>query len=107
MSKRIVLVGDCNQCGACCEVESDGAILRCEHLEVLSSIGQSGATRCRAYRTRHDGMPIRLYDIRTGAFAEDEFVCPKNSPENSQAETETILIQGIGRGCSLTVVEEE
>ncbi len=107
MSKRIVLVGDCNQCGACCEVESEGATLRCENLEVLGPIGQPRASRCRAYQTRYDGMPIRLYDIRTGQLSEDDYICPKNSPANSQAETETILSQGIGRGCSLSVAEEE
>ena len=107
MSKRIVLVGDCNQCGACCEVESEGATLRCENLEVLGPIGQPRASKCRAYQTRYDGMPIRLYDIRTGQLSEDDYICPKNSPANSQAETETILSQGIGRGCSLSVMEED
>jgi hypothetical protein len=107
LAKRIVLVGDCNQCGACCEAESDGVTLRCENLEVRGPIGQPGAARCRAYQTRYDGMPVRLYDTRTGQFSEDDFICPKNSPKDSQAETETILSQGIGRGCSLTVAEEE
>ena len=107
MSNRIVLVGDCNQCGACCEVECGGVTLRCENLEVLGSIGQPQASRCRAYQTRYDGMPIRLYDIRTGQLAEDDFICPKNSPANRHAETETILNQGIGRGCSLSVAEEK
>jgi hypothetical protein len=50
-------------------------------------------------------MPIRLYDIRTGRLSEDEFICPKNGPANSQAETETILSHGFGRGCSLSVLE--
>jgi hypothetical protein len=48
-----------------------------------------------------------MYDIRTGQLTEDDFVCAKNSPANRHAETETILSQGIGRGCSLTVVEQE
>lgn len=107
MSKRIVLVGDCNQCGVCCEVESEGVTLRCENLEVRGPIGQPGASRCRAYQTRYDDMPIRLYDIRTGQLAEDDFVCAKNSPANRHAETETILNHGIGRGCSLSVMEED
>ena len=107
MSKRIVLVGDCNQCGACCEMESEGVTLRCENLEVLGPIGQPEASRCRAYQTRYDDMPIRMYDIRTGQLVEDDFACAKNSPANRHAETETILSQGIGRGCSLTVAEEE
>ncbi len=107
LSKRIILVGECNQCGVCCEVESDGATLRCENLEVLGPIGQPWASRCRAYQTRYDGMPIQLYDIRTGRFSEDEFVCAKNSPQNRHAETETILNHGIGRGCSLSVIEKD
>jgi hypothetical protein len=108
LSKRITLVGDCNRCGVCCEVEeSDGVTLRCENLEVLGPIGQPWASKCRAYLTRYDGMPIRLYDIRTGQLSEDEFICPKNSPADSQAETETILSHGIGLGCSLTVMEKE
>ena len=97
LSTHIVLVGDCNRCGACCEVESFGMTLRCEHLEVLGSIGQPGVSRCRAYRTRYDGMPIRLYDIRTGRRVMDS-LCAKNS----RAETDAILSQGIGRGCSLS-----
>lgn len=107
MSKRIVLVGDCNQCGVCCEVESDGATLRCENLEIFSSLGQPWASRCRAYQTRYDGMPIRLYDIRTGQLTEDDFICAKNTPANRHAETETILNHGIGRGCSLSVMGED
>ena len=102
MSKRIVLVGDCNQCGVCCEVESEGVTLRCENLEVLGSIGQPWASKCRAYQTRYDGMPIRLYDIRTGRLIENSI-----SAKNSRAETEAILSQGIGRGCSLSVTEED
>lgn len=102
MSKRIALVGDCNRCGVCCEVESFGMTLRCEHLEVLGSIGQPGASRCRAYQTRYDGMSIQLYDIRTGRFIRNS-ICAKNS----QGETEAILSRGIGRGCSLSVTKEE
>jgi hypothetical protein len=98
LSKHIALVGDCNQCGACCEIESCGMTLRCENLEVLGSIGQPRASRCRAYQTRYDGMPIQLYDIRSGRLMRNS-VCAKNS----RAETEAILSQGIGRGCSLSV----
>ena len=102
MSKHIELVGDCNRCGACCEVESYGTTLRCEYLEVLGSTGQPWASRCRAYQTRYDGMPIQLYDIRTGRLIMDS-LCAKNSP----AETEAILSRGVGRGCSLSVTQEE
>ena len=100
MSTRIALAGECNRCGACCEVERWGMTLRCEHLEVLGLIGQPGASRCRAYQTRYDGMPIQLYDIRTGRRVMDS-LCAKNS----QAETDAILSQGIGRGCSLSVAQ--
>lgn len=98
MSKHIALVGDCNRCGVCCEVESWGRTLRCEHLEVLGSIGQPEASRCRAYQTRYDGMPIQLYDIRTGRPIRGS-ICAKDS----RAETDAILSRGIGRGCSLAV----
>jgi hypothetical protein len=101
LSKHIALVGDCNQCGACCEVEKYGMTLRCEHLDVLGPIGQPGASRCRAYQTRYDGMPIQLYDIHTGRLVESS-ICAKNS----RAETEAILSQGIWRGCSLSVTKE-
>jgi hypothetical protein len=76
--------------------------LRCEHLEALGSIGQPWASRCRVYPTRYDGMPIRLYDIRTGRLVRHS-VCAKNS----QSETDAILRQGIGRGCSLSVTQED
>lgn len=102
MPKHIALVGDCNRCGVCCEVESFGMTLRCERLEVLGPIGQPGATRCRAYQTRYDGMPIQLYDIRTGRRVMDS-LCAKNS----QGETDAILSRGIGRGCSLSVARPE
>lgn len=72
--------------------------LRCEHLEVRGAIGQPWASRCRAYQTRYDGMPIQLNDIRTGRRVEIS-LCAKNS----RAETDAILSQGIGRGCSLSV----
>lgn len=72
--------------------------LRCEHLEVSGSIGQPWASRCRAYRTRYDGMPIHLNDIRTGRRVERS-ICAKNS----LAETDAILDRGIERGCSLSV----
>ena len=101
-SQPITLVGDCNRCGACCEVERQGMTLRCENLEVLGSIGQPWASRCRAYQTRYDGMPIRLHDIRTGRLIEHS-LCAKNS----RAETEAILSQGIGRGCSLSVTKAD
>ena len=102
LSKPIALVGDCNQCGVCCEVESYGMALRCENLEVLGAIGQPWTSRCRAYQTRYDGMPIQLYDIRTGRRIRNS-ICAKNS----RAETEAILNQGIGRGCSLSVTKED
>ena len=102
MSTHIALEGECNRCGACCEVESWGMTLRCENLEMLGLIGQLGASRCRAYQTRYDGMPIRLYDIRTGRRVMDS-LCAKNS----RAETEAILSQGIGRGCSLSVTNAD
>lgn len=76
--------------------------LRCEHLEVLCPIGQPRASRCRVYQIRYDGMPIQLNDIRTGRRVEIS-LCAKNS----RAETDAIVSQGIGRGCSLTVTMEK
>ena len=102
MSEHSALVGDCNRCGVCCEVESYGMTLRCENLEVHGSIGQPWVSRCRAYQTRYDGMPIQLYDIRTGRLIRNS-ICA----HNSRAETEAILDRGIGRGCSLSVTKED
>ncbi len=102
MSHHIALVGDCNRCGVCCEVESFGRTLRCANLEVIGSLGQPGASRCRAYQTRYEGMPIQLYDIRTGRLIRNS-ICAKNSP----GETDAILSRGIGRGCSLSVAKAD
>ena len=100
--QHIALAGACNQCGACCEVDSRGMTLRCANLEVLGSIGQPWASRCRAYQTRYDGMPIQLHDVRTGRFIVSS-ICAKNS----RRETDAILSHGIGRGCSLSVTKED
>ena len=84
------LVGTCNQCGLCC-MEGDS---KCYHLEV----SPLGGTRCLVYNMRYNGMPIILHkgNVVTGIAA-----CAKDS----EAEDMEIIKKGIGKGCSLKVVE--
>jgi len=96
----VTLTGVCNQCGRCCEVVVDGVRLRCEHLAASAIVGTPGATECRVYAARYDGLPIWLTDLRTGQPRLRSH-CAKGSP----AETQAILERGIGQGCSLTVAD--
>lgn len=84
----------CNGCGACC-LGPRGTV--CEHLDITRRLGQAGATRCRVYADRFDGMPIRML-TREGAF-DHASRCWKDSPFEALA----IATKGFGRGCSLRV----
>ena len=94
----LVLVGECNRCGRCCEDKDRN---RCEHLIVGKRIGEPEATRCGKYKERYDRMPIRVLDHK-GRMVYDS-VCFTGSYE----ETVEICKRGIGRGCSLKKVNLE
>src|SRR5882672_9573180 len=96
------LVGTCNKCGRCCEVEIDGRRFYCDNLIISNIVGLPYATSCRVYKTRRDGMPISLTD-RSGSRLSIHGKCASNSPQ----ETTDILARGIGRGCSLKPVYKE
>ena len=96
----VVLKGVCNGCGLCCTSREDGRLLRCEHLMQDKAFGTPEATWCRTYRTRVDGMPIRMLDWATGAEIRMA-TCAKDS----DPETFTIIERGLGKGCSLTAQE--
>lgn len=84
------LEGQCNRCGLCCT--ADG--FTCINLQIDTTLGEPGATRCMAYDVRFDGMPI------VGRNAEGQRrtgVCRKDS-----AEETALIVRFIGKGCSLT-----
>lgn len=56
------------------------------------------ATRCGLYPIRYNGMPIVLRDESRRLVAEK--FCGKDSPE----ETQAIIEKGIGKGCSMEVI---
>lgn len=83
------LEGECNRCGLCCT--SDG--YTCINLQIDTTLGEPGATRCMAYDVRFEGMLI------TGQNSDGhrrQGVCRKDSKEETQ-----IILQFIGKGCSL------
>ena len=96
--QKMMLTGECNQCGACCFTRS-GAV--CENLEILTREGLPNATRCRVYFERYDGLPIRMI-AKDGRILKG-YYCAKNSP----AEVSVIIEMGIKKGvCSLTRVDD-
>jgi len=96
--QKMMLTGECNQCGACCFTRS-GAV--CENLEILTREGLPNASRCRVYSERYDGLPIRMI-AKDGRILKG-YYCAKNSP----AEVSVIIEMGIKKGvCSLTRVDD-
>jgi len=91
----ITLTGVCNRCGLCCVEDVEGVEVVCEHLEA-SKVGQADGTRCKAYQTREDGMPITMRSD------DGRVVVDTRCAKDSEAETAKILTC-LGRGCSLTV----
>lgn len=89
------LEGTCNRCGLCC---MDGA-LRCINLEIEGTLGAPYATRCRVYTQRTLGMPILLVN----AVGVIEAVASCTYMDNA-IEDKEIMAKGIGKGCSLKVV---
>lgn len=87
------LVGECNRCGLCCY---DGD-LRCNYLAV-KMLGMPGGTTCTVYANRYPGMPIMLVDGtgKVAALAQ----CAHGTPTDDME----IMAKGIGKGCSLKVV---
>lgn len=87
------LVGECNRCGLCC---MDGD-LRCNYLRV-AMLGTPGGTTCAVHANRYPGMPIMLVDGagKVAALAQ----CAHGTPQDDIE----IMAKGIGRGCSLRVV---
>jgi hypothetical protein len=100
MTAPLKLVGDCNQCGRCCEPVVQGRRMRCIFLAHRMFTGFPGATTCQKYAERRPGMRITLHDVADARFAV-EATC--GAPGTEQ-ETQAILDHGIGRGCSLEVV---
>ncbi len=93
----IQLKGECNRCGLCCSGIQDGKAWACEHLQLTPGVpfGTPGASKCRVYERRVNGMVITVY-FCNGDRAMSQ--CFKDSLQ----ETEIILTH-IGKGCSLTV----
>ena len=96
------LAGVCNGCGRCCVGRWEGRPFRCANLEVTGNIGTPNATRCRVYSQRWNGMPVMLRDTETGTA-----LVIGQCWKDSDAETAAIISTGIGRGCSLVLVDKE
>jgi hypothetical protein len=89
------LEGTCNRCGLCC-LDGD---LRCHYLEVSSlGVGVAMGTRCRVHASRFPGMPIIMIDVE-GKVAKLA-ACAHGTPQDDIE----IMAKGIGKGCSLRVV---
>lgn len=89
------LEGTCNRCGLCC-FDRD---LRCNYLEVTAlGPGVAMGTRCRVHAARWPGMPIMLVDAQGSVKAIGQ--CAHGTPQD---EVE-IIAKGIGKGCSLRMV---
>lgn len=98
---RYRLEGDCNLCGLCCCDDFAGRPTRCEHLLVVGETGQPQATICTVHAARQPGMTIRMLDRLTGeplALG----LCQHTTPD----EVALIRERGIGKGCSMTLVEQ-
>ena len=95
VGNSIKLVGECNRCGLCCFAGE----FRCQNLIVTGKPGEPMATACAVHRSRTPGMFILFFDSQ-GRVAADG-VCGHNTP----AEPLVIIERGIGKGCSLEVVE--
>ena len=88
------LEGQCNHCGLCCMVTGlRGEQLRCGNL--------SSDNKCKVYETRYNEMPILL--IGPGGVLAGVSTCAKDTEE----ETQLIIHKGIGRGCSLEVINDK
>ena len=74
----------------------------CEHLTIIGPIGTPHATLCAMYLLRYDGMPVNGINKYTGRVVLHS-VCHKDSP----GEVKTIVDRGIGKGCSLTLLNIE
>ena len=93
----ITLKGKCNHCGLCCF--SKDRSLKCENLGFgAGAIGLPNAYYCKVYDRRIDNMPINMIDKDGTSYG--GYVCAKDS----QRETFVILERGIGKGCSLEVL---
>jgi len=88
-----LLAGACNRCGVCC-LNGD---LRCHNLVVHHPLGTPGATSCRAYGERYNGMPIML--VNGDGIVTSLGACGLNSIQEDLA----IIKKGIGKGCSLSL----
>ena len=97
---RFRLDGACNLCGLCCLDEYQGRPTRCEHLSVVGEPGEPNATICTVHDRRLPGMSIRMVDRVTGEPVADG-LCQHTTPD----EVTLIRERGIGKGCSLTLIE--
>lgn len=95
------LIGECNLCGLCCYVQNPatGTFLKCEHLKVISQPGMPNATKCGIYEKRYNGMGIALASKDGQEWAHG--MCAEGTP----AAINHIVESGIGKGCSLALVE--
>lgn len=101
ISKLPALKGDCNRCGLCCFMPTpEGEMLRCIYLIVTGEVGKAAATACAIHDLEgRNGEKIYLVD-KDGHLRGESFCAVGNDDE-----TEVILKQGIGKGCSLGVTD--
>ena len=88
-----LLKGECNRCGLCCWVQGE---FKCENLVVMKPGPQPGATFCKVYETRTNGMPIKLIRKKDGATIHG--TCLRDT-----IHEDILILPYIGKGCSLEV----
>ena len=90
---KVKLTGTCNQCGLCCYIGE----FRCINLIVSGKPGEPMASKCGAYNSRYDGMPIVLVDPNGKTRM-------ATCSHGSELEDLEIFERGIGKGCSMVPV---
>lgn len=74
--------------------------LRCLNLQIISEPGTPMATKCKVYHNRSYGMPIVL--VNPNGVIEAIASCTFG---DGRIEMKEIIEKGIGKGCSMEVVE--
>ena len=95
----LTLEGECGQCGRCCTFMHEGERVYCENLELADPklLGLPLATLCKVHGQRVSNMPIRM--LR----ADGSYAVQSRCAMGTEDEVWSILKEGIGQGCSLTL----
>lgn len=75
--------------------------LHCIYLKFQGKLGEPLATRCKIYDKRYIGMPIFL--VSAAGIIEGMGTCTFG---DKIADEKEIIAKGIGKGCSMELVNE-